>query len=273
MLICNNHPAGMCVLGEVTKDEGLDLIGRGVPKSELGNEVVKFLSDCQSQNKACAGIIKSFNYQVVKYVLANDGIIIQKVRNPIHIVAWRFKKKPEAAIFTFRELYGRNPETLTERFEGHCKYYASRFYDKFLRHAEQYPIIRIEDLNESMRTDGLFFRRAMENVTGTVWADDYTRHIQNNWTPDQIYRFYPRWNDGRITRVDHTILDRRRGKCSGWDEDLRNALYWEQWTQAQRDIYYKHFASIQNQLGYNQSYPGSTDAKWKYSDAYDWSTP
>ena len=273
MLVCNNHPAGMVVLGEVTKDEGLNLIGRGIPKSELGNEVIRFFDNCQEQHKACAGVIKSFNYQVVKYVLAHDGIIIHKVRNPIHIVSWRFERKLEAARHTFNELYGRQPETALERFEGHCSYYATRFYAKFLRQAEQYPIIRIEDLNESLRTDGSLFTRIMESVTATDWPEDYVKYIQDNWTPDQIYRFHPVWENDRITKLDYTMQDRKRDARNHWGEDARNATYWERWTQEQRDIYYKYFADIQNNLGYNQSYPGSTDDKWKFRGYYDWSTP
>lgn len=273
MLICNEHPSGMCVLGEVTKAEGLDLTRRGVPKSELGSEIIKFLHNCSDQGKACAGIIKSFSYDVVKYVKAHNGFIFHKVRNPLHIVAWRFERKLRAAKYMFRELHGREPETMIERFEGHCAYYASNFYEKFLDRAKHYPIVRIEDLNKSIWTGGMYFKRVMECITATVWPQEYIDHIYKNWTPEQIYLFHPVWENGRIVRVEHEMVGTRGRGREGWEEDPGNAQYWDAWTEEQRAVYFKYFADVQNRLGYNQAYPGSTDAKWQYRRAYKWGTP
>lgn len=280
LYLCNNHPSGrISVLGEVPKPNQLDFARRGMTKkSHLNSEILKFFRDREDQNDACAGIVKSFTNGAIEFVTKRKGVIFQKVMNPLHIVGKRMFKKPSNAAEMIRRKYGHAPLNKDEEFEGHCLYYGEQKFEVFLNRADKWPIVRIEDLNESLGVDGFYFKRVMEGITQTEWPQDYIDYIRHNCFPNQHYVHSVHWDEhGRVKEARSELRDPAmgfRGEARGdWGENPLPARAWAAWTESQQAIYHKYFDEIDKRLGYNQRYIGSTEPEWEMLGKYIWGSP
>lgn len=275
--LCNNHPSGkISVLGEVQKPNQLAFKRRGIPMSHISAETIKFFEDRVYYGDTCLGIIKSFTRLVMDYVSKRGGLICQGVRNPIHIVGIRYKRKMGPARQAFRGVYHRPMETDDEIFEGHAIYYAQGKYRAFLNRADQYPIYRVEDLNGSLGKDGAYFKRFMESLTRVEWPWEYVRHIQENNPPCQWHHMKIFWDDeDRACRVSTWIPDGARdyGEYCHWGPDPSIPRYWNSWTDNQKELYQKWFGELDKRLGYNQQHMGSVESNWEWAGKYEWGSP
>ena len=258
------------MLGEVTKPKLFAFKRRGIDKSEMSKEMLWFFEQCKKLGMAAAGGIR-WRSDVLYYVQQNGGVVAQLLRNPLHIVGYRMFRKPRAADVVWRRTHDEGPKDDLEVFEGHVQYYADDHLGKMIRLVDQkqWPIIRVEDLNRSMRTGDNHFKKVMEWLTKTEWPENYIEHIRTHFLPFQLYLHSIEWDEeGRPMPPVHTIVDVNRRRSSskegwdkrpGWEEDPSPLVLWESWNEAQQEIYLKHFAEIQRVLGYNQAYIGSLD--------------
>jgi len=275
---CINHPCGrISVLGEVPKPSSLAFKRRGIPNSAMSRETIKFFNDRVHFGDVCLGVFKSFRTDVIQYVQERNGLVLQCVRNPIHIVGVRQGRKMGPAERSFRSVYHRPMKTDDEIFEGHVIYYAEGKYRAFLKRADCYPIYRVEDLNKSCGGDGAYFKRFMENLTGVEWPWEYVRHIQQNNLPCQLYDYRLEWDDqDRVCEVTMKARDdkvRASGEYCHWGPDPSIPRYWKQWTDSQKEIYQKWFGELDRRMGYNQQHVGSVEDDWEWGGKYEWGSP
>lgn len=275
--ICNNHPSDkITVLGEVPKPSSLAFERRGIPLADMDKETLKTFKDRIYYGDTCLGIIKSFRAGVLAHVQKHNGLVCCAVRNPIHIVGKRYKRKMGPAKEVFQKVYHRPMVTDDEIFEGHVIYYAEGKYRVFLDRADQYPIYRVEDLNSSCGSDGVYFKGFMECLTKIECPWEYVRHIQENILPCQLYNNIVEWDSqGRVCRVAMELRNvlRDGGEYCHWGPDPSVPKYWNSWTDNQKELYQKWFGELDRRLGYNQQHAGSVESDWEWSGKYEWGNP
>jgi len=182
-------------------------------------------------------------------------------------------KKMGPARASFQRAFNREMSNEYEVFEGHVIYYALDKYRAFLARGNEYPIIRLDDLNHSLAGDAQYFKHTMEWLTQTEWPDDYVKYVQENNLPCQLYDYRVEWDkQERVKRIHSATRDvlRDGGQYNHWGDDPSYVEYWNLWDDKRKAIYLRWFGDLDRQLGYNQSYPGSTDTEWEFAGKYDW---
>ena len=275
LLLVNNHPAGMSMLGEIPKPSQLDFAGRGIPKSDYDKEVAKFFEDRIYYGDVAIGICKSFHPTNIKWAKQRmgDGAarIVQVVRNPIHRFVCKGSSKVVQGANWFKHLHGgRAPESEREVYEGVSAYFAQNYFEKFLRRTE-FPIIRLEDINRSMNKDFGFFKRLMEWLTQTEWPQDYLQHIHDNWTPAYNYNNWVEWDaEGRCCKVGSAQRPRIARSDRDWSDDPEPGVCWRKIEDWHLGAYLKYNSDCQRRLGYNQTGPGTVETDWEFRGKYPW---
>jgi hypothetical protein len=274
MMIANNHPAGMSVIGESRKPTGFDLEARGIPLSEHPAVINSFFDDRVHYGDACVGVIKSFyseNVRYAKQLVGPDKVkFLYIVRNPIFKVVSRWKAKVRPGRHFFRDAFGRDPSDESEVFRSVLMYFAHQYYMRGIRFAKakHCPIVRIEDINRSIHCRSGFFKRLMEWLTGTPWPQEYIDYIREHNTPAYQYRHHLEWeNPDRTGRVDR-VVSRQREKMTwslrnNWEDDAEAAPYWEKLEPWQQSLYKSEFSEIERLYGYNISGVG-VETSWAY---------
>jgi hypothetical protein len=226
----------------------------------------------------CVGIIKSFRHQHIDWIRTHvPGVTVrlcQMVRNPRFNFVGKWVAKSRRV--PLAKVLGREPQNDRDVFEATAIYYVQTFYHKWLRLMDEYPLIRLEDLNASVGGDGAYFRRFMEWLTRVGWSPEYTAHIRAHHTPAYKYRCWVEWDhwpDGsdRVQAVRAVQEDARQWPYrDNWAEDPETACRWDRLAPWQQEIYQRVIGPYEARLGYNQAYPGSTDAEWEGANAAPW---
>jgi hypothetical protein len=275
-LCCNQHPAGISVVAECHLDNCLDLLGRGLTMANYDDELCRLMVDREEFGDACFGIIKSFRGAQVnlaqRLVGPENTTVCWMIRNPR--MRWcearRKKEAPGAQWFT--QLYRREPRDIKEIRLGTARYFKENYFGKAL--AGDVPIIRLEDLNTSMRLQTGFFQRLMEHLCGVEWSNEYMDHIRENWLPSYQYHNWLEWTDGRVTAV----VTEQRDKPTwilrhNWDDDPYPKIYWndqENMEDWEREIYLEQFGELEQRLGYNLDEECTVHDDWVMRGAYPW---
>jgi hypothetical protein len=234
--ICTNHPTKrIAVLGESQKASGFDLEARGLSRADHPGEINRFLEDRVHFGDDCGGAVKCFfgvNERYAQHLVGKQNVRHTfVVRNPMYKILGKWKAKRSGGRRRFEEIHGRPPENDEEVFAGTLMYFRDTFYVKALRMAslKQSRLMRLEDVNRSIRARSPFFRRYMRVVKvvntqreETWWAN------RNNWEDDP---------DPARCWVTH--LDDR-----------------------QREIYKEIIGPIESEYGYNQTATGSVETDW-----------
>lgn len=279
-LMCNNHPAGMTVVLEGFKDQMLDFEARGLDRrKDLDRELLRLMKFRDGKD-ACVGFLKSEHPAVWREMLAHGGRRIQVIRNPIALIGTRMWRKVEAATRWIKKRYGREPQGDDDMFEGHVMRYAYGFYEMYLKRAQSkrdnhWPLIRLEDMNRSVGTDGQYFLRVVEWLTQTEWPRGYLRVIRKYYTPAygscSMAIFDEDYNVIKLLAWPHLRWRERFQTESEWGEDVSHnspPYHWENWSEEWRRRYLKHMLPLEKRLGYNQDHIGSTDPDWECRDAF-----
>ena len=298
--LCNNHPhVKMAIIAECDHWNCLEFEKRGLPMSDSAvydREVHNFFESRIYFGDDVIGIIKSFHLANIRWAEGRVGTkrikTCQMMRNPRTNFPIKWYGKRGSAKRYFRKRKGRDPKSEPEWFEAVCYRYIDRFYERFLREADQFPLVRVEDFNKSMKGDGRFFQVFMEWLTGVSWPMSYVNYIRKHNKPSRCYTNWVEWDkwpDGRdrVLRV-HTTQDEKMGwpYRDHWDEDTDPARLWaldpsspyvrrgytmtEPW---QKELYLKFIGPYEKRLGYNQSYVGCVEREWECRKRYPWGEP
>jgi hypothetical protein len=271
----------MSVIAECHLPNCLDFVRRGVPYPEPGqaydDELYNFFESRLHYQDDCVGVIKSFRKSVAwatKRVGPERVKLCQMVRNPRFNFVGKWAVK--ASRVPLAKMLGYEPRDEYERFEATAIYYVRTFYHKWLHQASRWPMIRLEDLNASVGSDGDYFQRFMEWLTGVEWPTSYINHIREHNTAAYKYRNWVEWDtwpDGRerVKSVNTVQLEIQQWLYRhNWNEDPEVPWRWARLDKRQQEIYLRHIGPYEQRLGYNQAYVGSTDAEWEGANAAPW---
>jgi hypothetical protein len=141
----------------------------------------------------------------------HKGRTLQIVRNPLAVVGFRTSKLDKGD---------------EAQFIATVDLYASR-YRKYLSRSHDWPVVKTEDMNRSVGTDGLYFCQTMSWWTGLEWTAGHWLDVRNGVPPDK--RKFGDW---------------------GWMNDPEPSKHWGNMTVWQRDKFVERFAGIMLGLGY-----------------------
>lgn len=164
----------------------------------------------KKRNEEVIGLIKCFDGETVKACrnVCDSVKVIQTIRNPIGIIDFYM------SVDTLHQISFDKP--YRECFEDHVHFFSSRFKD-VLKCKNEEPIIRLEDLNVSLRDGTDFFKILIEDIFEVVW------------TPDLMMK---------------TINLGIGGDGS------QNKLIWNNWEDWKKECFLKDFEPIMKELGY-----------------------
>jgi hypothetical protein len=271
--ICHNHPtAQMSFIGECHKY--LEFERRGIPyphpRAAYDREIYNFFESRLHYGDAAIGLVKSFRPQHVEWATDRVGAehvrVCQMMRNPRFNFIGKWVAKSQR--IPLAKLLGREPASEYDVFEATACYYVKTFYEKFLARAVQYPLVRLEDLNISVGSDGDYFQRFMEWLTGVEWPTSYVDHIRQHHTAAYKYDnwvVWDTWPDGRARVKSVNTVQRVEQQWpyrNNWGEDPEPTRRWARLDERQREIYLRIIGPYERQLGYNQAHVGSTDSEW-----------
>ena len=264
---CNVHPAIMRVVGEIHVFLGFTW---PCPVSEYDEKVVGFLESQVAQGIAAAGIVKCFWGKTERLIHDRGGAIIQLVRNPMEVVGFRMHGKVYHKAGLAQRFLGREAANRAELFRVHAMYYKLT-YGHVLSRWRQEPVVRLEDMNRSCGSDGLFFKSVMEAMAQTAFPIEYVRHVQKHYLPGYHYSHRLIQQDGIVVRIEPAVHAYQSWRMS-WDDDAQPGFYWESWSSEEREIFAEVLGPVCDQLGYNyRDHPGFTDMHWPLDHRYPWS--
>lgn len=195
------------------------------------------------------GFIKSGT--VVDYC-AKHGRVMRFVRNPIEVVGkkttqyWQGivepgPKTPDLShhVTQVEKHIGRAIETEADHFEGHVIELARLHRWLMDTLPREWPLVRLETLDRSIGTDGLYFCRVMEYLTQVEWSADHAWIVRETMLPN------PPFVEGILNEPPHEYWNEH-----GWLYDPLPPLRWCTWGKEQRQIFLTHFKDIMLRLGY-----------------------
>jgi len=213
------------------------------PRRKLGlntaEDYLGFLKQqIETNEHPVVGLIKASSLSVRAFMEARGAPIISQYRNPIKVVHGKRRRRDKA-----EKWWGRTDLTEEEIFEGVLCRTAARFraWQRFA-----WPLVRIEDLDISLDTDGLYFKQVMEYTTCVEWGNDLVAEIQSGAVPPEGRSGASRmgmWQD------DYEAI----GQCSlPWSHrrDPPARAIWGHWEGWQREIFLREFREIMITGGY-----------------------
>lgn len=190
-------------------------------KVQLDKVYEFFMEQYKKSSMGTIGLIKAFDYRLIRFCEEKEGSIIQMYRNPIGVVNAKIGKKMD-------ECRSRNiiKDLESERgiFEAHVEFYAYN-YSEYLKNSDKWPIIKLEDLNIDISEDGSYFKKTTEKYLKIKWEKD---HI------DKI---------GDLSKIKGD-LSRAYSKHIS-DQDI-----FESWPDWKKEIFIRYFKNLITECGY-----------------------
>lgn len=281
-LCCNQHPAGISVVAECHDETCLDLANRGFGMDQYDPQLCQLMRDRKHYGDACFGIIKSFRdpqIRLAKEMVGEQNVsIAYMIRNPRMRWCEARRKKARPGAVWFTSIHHREPRDEKEIMQGVANYFRVNYFEKAFLQGADIPIIRLEDLNRSMKLRTGFFKRLMEHLCGVEWPDDYIDFIRENWLPSYQYYNWLEWeNPDKTGRVTAVITNQREKPTwalrHNWDDDPYPKIYWndqDNMADWERETYLKEFAELERKLGYNLDEEYTVHDDWEFRGAYPW---
>jgi hypothetical protein len=279
MLLTNNHPDGMSTIAECDKSNCFDFKGRGIQQRDYDREIHKFFDDRMYYGDRAIGIIKSFHWPNVRYaeqLVGKENVrMCQLVYNPRRRYCEKGMSKGKVAAVWYKGKYKKEMTAPEEMREASAAYFAENYFGKYVLEGNRWPIIRLEDINLSIKLGTRFFARFMEWLTGTQWPKEYVDHIREHWTPAYQYEDWVEWEDppygGRIKAV---VTNQREYMSwtnkNHWDQDPEVIHWWNNLTDVQKGYYAKYTTQVDKDLGYNDGDICCRLDDWKFRGSYPW---
>ena len=263
VMMCHRHPAGIAVVNEAHMPNQLDF-EYPCPNDVYDRHLIDFMQGAQATHAAC-GVLKGFHRDCIEWVQARGGYVVTWLRNPLTVAGWkcgRYTHKGE-------QITGHPARTEKERIEAHFAYYG-RFFKRMLERSLKNGrrIVRIEDLNRSVGSDGQAFTESMEYITGVAWPPEMLEigaaHPPGDEAP---YGAGTHAHDGSWPFEDWSTL---RGKHK-WAWDPAPYWHWKSWEPWQRDCFVEHCGQSMHALGYDRPPAQAPTFAWDVDP--DWSSP
>lgn len=198
-----------------------------------------FQMACDGENLKACGLIKGFRAEVECFIRERGGRFAQQCRHPIrHIHGTRKRAKQSV------NGLGRQPKDPREYFLGRVLWQAKR-YELYLTRSQDMPFLRLEDLNASLREDGLYIQQALTWLTQVEWTDGDIQRIRDTCPPRHRRSYPPNlWFDENYECESE--------KAHSWERraDPPASAIWAHWEPWQRETFLKHFEVIMLSLGY-----------------------
>jgi len=186
--------------------------------SQLDSVYEFFRSQLSLCNKRVIGLIKSFDDRSIKLCEEYGGSIFQMYSHPVNVLDAKDGKKIKECVTAGLLKLPANEE---DTFRAHAMFYAS-IYKTYIDRSYKWPIIKLEDLNESIKSDFQYFIkiskiffdiewnnkslvdiRSMYNVNGNL-SRAYSEH-----TPScNIFNRWPEWKKSIFTTTFSNVLIR-----------------------------------------------------------------
>lgn len=196
------------------------------------------------------GFIKSGT--VVDYC-AQHGRVMRFVRNPIEVVGkktdqyWQgivepSHKTPDLTqhVRTATKHIGREIQTEEDHFEGYTIELARMHRWLIDSLSRDWPLVKLETLDRSIGTDGLYFCRVMEYLTQVPWFAEHAHIIRETMLPNPAFV-----EDQGLELPPHGLWEEH-----GWCYDPLPLSRWHSWSKERRQIFLTHFSDIMLRLGY-----------------------
>lgn len=227
----------------------------------------KYIRDqFESNPNTTIGIIKCFYKQQREFCKEKSGRVVQSLRNPINIVVGKMGDKTKDC--------AAKAATVQEVFEKHIQFYASHFR-KYIVRSGEWPIIKLEEMNESLRNKTPLFKKTFEYFTQVGWTQDIIDEVPNMYRKCHICK----GSGMRARRLPCLrcqgvrVVDTVKGlsvcpECEGYghrkagisncpacggknlDSQVTTKEMWGLWNYWQQEIFMKYFAGIMDTLGY-----------------------
>ena len=173
------------------------------------------------------GFVKGFIPYVHEYCLHKNAVIVQMFRNPIKVVSAKFEKKIIPTGKWMKKHWGEDLDITNKKrwFECHVARYAS-FYQGFIDKQNENMLIRLEDLNESLRGDYSYFKKTMEHITQVEWDQKFISEVKQ-------------------------LKPYKEKKRSAYKIENSDKALWLQWEKWQVKVFKKYFAHIMEDQKYD----------------------
>lgn len=260
MHVCNVHPHGIVVLGELHLPTELGF-EYPLPAKEYDAHGIAFMQSQIDQGKAATGIVKCFRAYAQQFMLDHRGRIVILLRNPMEVIG----SKRSAKRFIWYDA-----ETDDQRFEN-CVHHYKKRYEAIFAVRDRLPIIRIEDLNRSCGGDCTFAQAVFEYITQVPFPIKYMLHVKEWYLPGYHYPSKSVKNAEGVVIGIYSIPYPYQLWRMTWADDPLPAEYWKSWPEKWRGIYQRELGEVSEQLGYNCSdNPGFVETVWSLRDQYSW---
>jgi len=244
MSICRAHPDVWAWAEAPTND-------KYSPELKPGESLVDYIERERKQGAfKSLGFIKSGG--VVKYC-AEHGRVARFVRNPIEVVGkktvqyWNSLVQPgpntpdlTQHVATVEKHLGRPMKTEEDHFEGYTVELARLHRWLMDVRPQDWPLVKIETLDQSIGTDGRYFQRLMEHLTQVSWNLEHVRIVRETMLPNPVSV-----EKETLNLPPHGLWDEH-----GWLYDPLPAKRWDGWSEWHRRIFLTHFKDIMLRLGY-----------------------
>lgn len=262
---CNMHPE--IKLWPTSVEDARRIVGdlKGEERKKVFFDHVKELYRISPETTT--GLIKNNRKTIIDFCKVHHGRMVVTLRNPIGVViGGTFVAKPHPN------------ETPMQLYDRYLNRFAMRF-KSFVSRGKNYPLYRLEDINESLRIDGFYFKKIFEHFTQVEWNQDLIEKVRTAFKkcPEcegtGLLQF--RTNCGCCKGLGSTMENNSIvlcPECKGRKKLITNELsnccfcggrfldadisVFRQWTtqkEWQKDMFHKFFDDIMKALGY--TYP------------------
>lgn len=269
----------MSVIAEVHSDDCMRFAERGLTKDDgRDHEIAKFFSDRVYYGDVTVGIIKSYRSTDIEWAKKHGHPTreVVLVYNP----RWRYSQKGRAnrkkATRWYWKTHGIKMITDEEQMKAVTVNFIDHYFAKYVVSAQRgyMPIIRLEDLNLSLKLHTGFFARFMEWLTGVEWTEEYVDFIREHNTPAYQYDNWLEWEvppfGGRVTGVFTRQWEKKTWNRHNWDPDPFLVKYWTAMEDWEKSTWMEHAADTECALGYNRGLEIARLDDWKFRGAYEW---
>lgn len=270
----NPDPAGIVMLGEIHCEPQLDF-PYSTPNAEYDVYAIGFLDSQVKQGRAAVGLMKGIRASAEKYLLEHGARFASLVHHPLEPMgAWKgrrgwgqTKAREKMAVNAVGHY---PPQGKWEEFTVLCYEMRAR-YLRVADRSEHEPTIRIEDLNRSVGTDGVFFQAVLEWLTRVPFPFYYIDVIRKWFLPGDKYPLATiRDEQGIVRKVVYRSYPRGRRR-QNWQDDTNPAKWWHSWTAREQALFLEYMQGPCERLGYNcTDNPGYADVDWPQKGKYPW---